>query len=285
MKVQSFIIPKSLPSELYFQVDRGKRLYPKLHQHKEVQLSLIIEGNGLLFVNGAFKSYKPLDLIIIGSESPHMFVSDKNCEKVEMQSFYFNVQNLVGGLINQAEVKDIIKLFQQGKYGFIATSGTQKAIKIFKTIHKKQGLSRKIDFLTLLECLKMCSFEGISFNTLNPIISSDQGVRMRNVIDFTLNNHNKQINLNQVAEIACLTRNSFCKYFKAHYNKTFFTFLNEIRISRSLTLMTHDLDLSINEVAFLVGFNRRAQFTKIFYKIKKMTPTEYKKKLIEKMNP
>ena len=34
MKVQSFIIPKSLPSELYFQVDRGKRLYPKLHQHK-----------------------------------------------------------------------------------------------------------------------------------------------------------------------------------------------------------------------------------------------------------
>ena len=49
--------------------------------------------------------------------------------------------------------------------------------------------------------------------------------------------------------------------------------------------MTHDLDLSINEVAFLVGFNRRAQFTKIFYKIKKMTPTEYKKKLIEKMNP
>ena len=92
----------------------------------------------------------------------------KICEKVEMQSFYFNVQNLVGGLINQAEVKDIIKLFQQGKYGFIATSGTQKAIKIFKTIHKKQGLSRKIDFLTLLECLKMCSFEGISFNTLKP---------------------------------------------------------------------------------------------------------------------
>lgn len=281
MKVQSFIIPKNAPTELYYQVDRGKAMYPKLHQHEEAQLSLIKKGSGLLFINGAFVGYQPLDLIIIGSKVPHVFVSDTSSEEAEMRSLYFNPQNLVGGLVEQDEVKDLITLFQEAQYGLKASSKAREEVELFGIINNKQGLARKIAFFRFLEQLAQCSLEVLSYQSLNPIISSDQGLRMRNVIEFTLNNHDKQLSLSQIAEVACMTRNAFCKYFKANYNKTYFTFVNEIRIDRAITLMSNHPKMLLKEIALNVGFASRSQFCKSFFRYKNTTPSEFRKRLLK----
>lgn len=283
MKVQSFIIPKNSPTELYFQIDRGKSFYPKLHLHEEAQLSLIIKGSGLLFINGAFVGYQPSSLLIIGSKVPHVFVSDTSIIESEMRSLYLKPQNLPGGLLEQSDVKELVVLFQKAQYGLKATFRKQKEKQLFNRVHKKQGLARKIAFFQLLKYLVNSSLKVLSFQSFNPTISSDQGLRMRNVIEFTLDNHHKQINLAHVAEVACMTRNAFCKYFKAHYNKTYFTFLNEIRIDRALSLMSNHPKMLLKELALNVGFASRAQFCKAFVRYKKMTPSEYRKHLFYKV--
>ena len=50
MKVLPFKIPKPEHNAFVFQIDDDEAFYDKLHQHEEIQLSLIVEGEGTLIV-------------------------------------------------------------------------------------------------------------------------------------------------------------------------------------------------------------------------------------------
>jgi len=82
MKVLPFKIPKPEQDALIFQIDAAESFYDKLHQHEEIQLSFIVEGEGTLVVGDTVNDYAKEDILIIGSNIPHVFKSDsKTCEK------------------------------------------------------------------------------------------------------------------------------------------------------------------------------------------------------------
>ena len=54
---------------------------------------------------------------------------------------------------------------------------------------------------------------------------------------------------------------SFCKYFKQATGKTYFDFLNEIRIGYACNLLI-DSDMNISEIAYDSGFNTIAHFNR-----------------------
>jgi hypothetical protein len=58
MKVFPFKIPKPEQSALVFQEDLELVFYDKLHQHEEIQISLIVEGEGTLIVGDTINNYK-----------------------------------------------------------------------------------------------------------------------------------------------------------------------------------------------------------------------------------
>ena len=73
MKVQPFQIPKPLHENLIVQVDRAKMFYNQLHQHKELQLSFILKGNGKLIIGDSIHPFNDGDFFAIGANSPHLF--------------------------------------------------------------------------------------------------------------------------------------------------------------------------------------------------------------------
>ena len=70
MKILPFKIPKPLRDSLVYQVDLDTVFYDKLHQHEEIQLSLIVEGEGTLVVGDKVNHYKSGDIIAFGSNLP-----------------------------------------------------------------------------------------------------------------------------------------------------------------------------------------------------------------------
>src|SRR5450755_1534205 len=61
----------------------------------------------------------------------------------------------------------------------------------------------------------ICS-EGLTFQ-----YSSSEAERLNTIYQYILNNFTKQITLEQIAAIAHLTPNGFCRYFKSRIKKTF----------------------------------------------------------------
>lgn len=90
MKILPFKIPKPLRDTLVYQVDLDTVFYDKLHQHEEIQLSLIVEGEGTLIVGDKVNHYKSEDIIVFGSNLPHVFKSNPSkSKKSHMITLFF----------------------------------------------------------------------------------------------------------------------------------------------------------------------------------------------------
>ncbi|WP_342454892.1 helix-turn-helix domain-containing protein [Tenacibaculum sp. L6] len=74
-----------------------------------------------------------------------------------------------------------------------------------------------------------------------------------------------------------MTPNAFCRYFKQRTNKTYFTFLNELRIENACKLLSSDKSMAISEIAYQCGFNNLSNFNRKFKEVKSMSPSIFRK--------
>jgi AraC-like DNA-binding protein len=91
-----------------------------------------------------------------------------------------------------------------------------------------------------------------------------------------MENFEREINLQEIANIANLNASAFCRFFKAHTLKTLSQVINEIRVSYACKLIS-ETDESISEICFKSGYNYLSNFYKQFEKIKKTAPGNYRK--------
>ena len=108
--------------------------------------------------------------------------------------------------------------------------------------------------------------------------TDNEGRRMSAVFELAMNEFYRDISLNEVANIASMTPNAFCRYFKNRTDKTFFQFLIDVRVEHACKLLSKRNDLSIAEIAYQCGFKNISNFNRKFKSIKEITPSKYRKK-------
>ena len=278
MKVYPFKIPKPEKNALIYQEDIELVFYDKLHQHNEIQISFIEKGNGTLLVGDKISSYTENDIFIIGSNLPHAFKSDKNRkEKSKMLSLFFTKTSFGESFFELNELLEINNFFSKSLQGLTLKSNKTEVIKKILRLKKASKLERFILFLEILKIASETKSEPLSTFVYNKKYSDIEGKRMRNIFDFTLENAYQNITLDDVASVANMTKNAFCKYFKKRTNKTFISFLIELRVENACKLLSTDKDLSINDIAFKSGFNNISNFNRQFKMIKNMSPNKFRK--------
>jgi AraC-like DNA-binding protein len=99
---------------------------------------------------------------------------------------------------------------------------------------------------------------------------------MSAIFAYSMKNFAQEIDLNQIAAIAFMTPNSFCRYFKQRTNITYFQFLIKILIEHACTLLSSLSDIAVAEIAKRSGFKNISNFNRQFKSIKKLSPLEYK---------
>ncbi len=277
MKVFPFKIPKSANIGLIYQEDIELYFYDKLHQHNEIQISFIEKGTGTLFIGDKICNYNEDSIFVIGSNIPHAFKSDKNVEKKsKMQSFFFTKSSFGETFFLLDEFSKIESFFKKSSRGFILDSNIETIISLFLKLKKASKIKRFVHFLEILEVLTLSETTPLSSFVYQKKYSDLEGKRMRTIFEYTLENYHQKITLQVIANKANMTKNAFCKYFKNRTNKTYFNFLNEIRIENACKLIQVEKEISINEIAYKAGFNNISNFNRKFKEIKKMTPLSYK---------
>lgn len=103
----------------------------------------------------------------------------------------------------------------------------------------------------------------------------DKPDRLDNVIRYISDNYAREISLTEISDIACMTTNSFCRFFKKMTNKSFTEFLNEVRIRNASRLLVQE-NLPISEICYAVGYKSIPNFNKQFKLIINCTPKEYR---------
>lgn len=280
MKVLPFKIPKPEQDALVFQIDKTEAFYDKLHQHEEIQVCLIIEGEGTLIVGDTINYYEKDDVLIIGSNIPHVFKSDLQAsETSHMLSLFFTRQSFGNDFFELEELKELYNFFKRSKHGFKIISKQEEAKNLFLQLENTTKLNRFIILLQLLKTTTSANYKSLSSFVYDKKYTDNEGNRMRNVFEYTMNNFEKTISLETISEIANMTKNAFCKYFKKRTNKTYIQFLNELRIENACKLLLSENDYSIIEISEKSGFNNISNFNRQFKAVKAINPTTYKNRL------
>jgi AraC-like DNA-binding protein len=278
MKALPFNIPKPQNDMLIYQEDHEYIFYDKLHQHEEIQISYIAKGEGTLVVGDTVSDYKEGDILLIGSNLPHVFRSDASSEhKSLMLSLFFGKKSFGDHFFELTEFASLKSIFEKSIYGIKVESNKGSLKKLFVRLKTSTKIER---FITLLEILRLISISNIkqlsSFVYLKSY-SDSHGKRMSAIFEYTMNHYSETIDLTTIADIANMTPNAFCKYFKQRTNKTYVQFLSEVRIENAYKFLLKHKEMPIEEVALLAGFTSISNFNRKFKRIKNATPSEFRK--------
>jgi two-component system, response regulator YesN len=99
---------------------------------------------------------------------------------------------------------------------------------------------------------------------------------IRRAIEYIRMNLNQDLSLDSISGSLNLNSYELSRQFKKETGKNITEYINSRRINEALYILEND-NISITDVAFTVGFNDVNYFTKVFKKLKGITPSEYRK--------
>lgn len=246
------------------------------HCHSELELVLILEGQGKRFVGNHISDYEEGSLTFIGANLPHLFRKDKTIDTGGSLVIHFKEDFLGTEFKNIPEMQKIKLLFEKSKMGLHLTGSTRDKIAVQMTAMLKiKGMERLIALLQLLTALS----ESTEYVLLSSPNVSGQNVkdndRLNKVFNYVMSNFTENIQIEDVAKISNMSYSGFSRYFKNRTKKTFSHFVNEIRIGHACKRLMED-DVSISTVCYESGFNNLTHFNEQFKKIIKLTPNKFK---------
>jgi YesN/AraC family two-component response regulator len=290
MKPQHLKIPNSADHSFSVRKDTIPNINNRWHYHTEIELICFHKGTGTQFVGDHIKRFAPGDIVLVGSDLPHYWKYDAICftdkdqepaARAAIPEAYSTVIHFFDNFMGERflvlpEAKPIKNILDKAKRGILIKEQHAEDIALrIEKIFQAEGLHK---IIALLECLmaiaslpQIVQLSSIGFKS---DFRESENERMNNIYNFALNNFRKKIQLGEIAAVADLVPNSFCRYFKTRTGKTFSQFLTDIRVGYACKLIL-DNKMDIKQVCFESGFNNFSCFHKSFKTITGKTPKLY----------
>lgn len=272
---------KNIQSLLKKQVVVVERTIPCLddnwHYHPEYELILITKSKGIRFVGDSVSQFNPGDLVIVGPYLPHLWRNDPSYSDVDIKTYVIKFdENFLG---NETFEKSVFfrinNLLKKSNKGVLFSQSTTNEVKnIILSLGNMDDTTQYIKLLEVLDVLSRdINSNQLSMSTMS--IDDDSNVnRMDKVLNYISDNYSSKISLDDISKVACMTTNSFCRFFKNNTNKSFVQFLNEVRIRNAVRILTME-DMTISEVCFAVGYKSKANFNVQFKSIMGCSAKDY----------
>lgn len=254
-----------------------KFVYP-WHSHPEYELTLIKEGFGKRYTGSSIVDYDCSDLILIGSNLPHCWISEV---KSHSQVIQFRDYFLGKEISNIPEFSDIKALFRRSQAGikfhgliYKMVADSMNSMFNMNSFDKLLELLRILNHLAKWKDYTLLSSKGFSHIGLPSDNDSD---RLNKIHHFVQIRFKSKITLEQISAFINMTPSSFCKYFQSRTKTTFVTYLNEFRIGYACRLIK-DTDMNMTQIAYESGFENISHFYRQFKKFTGFTPKDYQQK-------
>lgn len=252
------------------------------HFHEEYELVYCERGFGKKIVGNNFSSYQQGDLAFIGRNVPHLFKADDSyyqpgvTVKPSSVVLQFREDFLGAGFFNSAEMVEMKKILDLAVSGLAVLGKTREQIMQLMLEMLHLGKINRLNNLIQIFGLLSASDELMPLS-LSPVIGSNasDSFRMHKVLEYALQNYKSEISIGSAAQLAHLSESAFCRYFKSRTQKSFISFIIEIRVNEACRLLK-ETDLSVLEICYESGFNNLSNFNRQFRLLKSQAPVEYR---------
>ena len=248
--------------------------------HPELELVYVENGGGKRHIGNHISYFKKSQLILIGSNLPHMGFTDRLTINGTETIIQMKPDFLGESFFDLPETNNIQKLFERAKMGIVFHPEIKKEIgPQIKELYEKKGLERLVSFIKILQ--KLAETEDYSLLNVQGFaveIYQQDNDRVDRIFKYITNNFKEHISLDEISENVNMTPPSFCRYLKKVTGKTFTEVVNEYRIVHASKLLA-EKPTSITDICYESGFNNFSHFNKLFKKTTGKSPSNFRKEM------
>lgn len=248
-----------------------------LHQQETWELSYIITGSGARIIGDKVENFSKGEVILIPPNVPHCWSFDENDHdnegKIENitividDNFLETCKTLFPGL--QPIVSEI--QFNENAVSFGGTI-LEELQQLMKEMVPQNPVDQLASFIKLLKLVS----HGRQMQIVgHPVVENRKEKKLQEIYLYVLSNYQHLITLEDISKAVGMQRSSFCTFFKKMTGKTFFTHLLQFRLESSCQML-RKTKLTVAEICLASGFNDVPYYNRVFKKLLKTTPLNYR---------
>lgn len=284
MRPQLLKVSKGPDKSFSVRRDLVPHINTRWHYHSEVELIHFKKGEGTQFIGDSIQRFKAGDVVLVGSNLPHYwrfddhFFDENNRESADIRVSHFNENFWGAPFLDLPENANIKIVLEKAKRGLQVTGPSSHMVEaILEELIEAEGPQRIILLMnalsTIANCKQLVTLSSIGFK---PDLVETENDRINAIYEYSIKNFKRKIQLEEIAEVANISPNSFCRYFKSRTRKTYSQFLIELRVGHACKLLIEN-NQCIKRLCYESGFNNFTSFHKYFKLITGKSPLTYQK--------
>jgi AraC-like DNA-binding protein len=281
--------PRAQWESFHCEVVRGDSYNAAWHFHPEYQLTLVIRTNGHRLVGDQIAPLHAGDLVLVGSNLPHVWQQDENRNGGPIPAVHAIIVRFLETFAGKdfleiPEMEPVRRLLRRSARGLQVTGKTRDILdEKMRRLPELSGLERIGGLLSILDTLaRSKELKPIASPGFLPALDRSDEDRMRRVCNYINSHLTGSIDRARVAREAHLSEGAFSRFFKLRTGKTLPQFVNELRIGRACRLLVDD-EAKITNVALECGFSNLANFNRRFLEITSLSPRNYRRQFRERI--
>jgi len=248
-----------------------------------IEIVCIEEGAGTFIAGDERTPFGPGDVIMTGTHLCHQFKLDalyagERRDRVNVTVIRFLPDFWGETFLNLHENGRIKVLLENASHGIIPEAVTCGIVQtLMERMRSAEGTGKIILLLEILFSISVS--KGLRFlSSGQESLHPDEVDRLERVHQFSRENFFRKICLEEIAAVAYVSPNSFCRWFKMRTQKTFSRYLIELRVRHAGHLLLESR-LCAKEICMESGFNNFSNFHKCFREVMGKSPMEYQREL------
>ena len=248
------------------------------HHHPEFELTLTLNSRGERFIGDHIGSYDDGDLVLIGPNLPHTWVSRERAgdgpHVAQVMWFHPDWAAALGATL--VELQPVTALLARAGRAVtfspaIASAARSRIGTLFATPPDER-------VLPLLELLQFLATDDAATPLATAPAAAPSGgdrTRIDRVLDHIHVSYAEALSLPALADIAALSESGLHRMFKRHTQQTITGYVTALRIGEACALLSGTAR-PIAHIAADVGYDSLANFNRQFKALKAMTPRAYR---------
>ncbi|MFC0398818.1 AraC family transcriptional regulator [Paraburkholderia rhizosphaerae] len=250
------------------------------HFHPEYEIHLITATTGKYFVGDYIGNFEPGNLVMMGSNLPHNWVSHvPHGERVDERCLVlqFDADFVARAIAAFPEFKRVESLLDASRWGLLFSAETgAAAAPMMREMLGAQGLRRVALFIELFDLLAQ---RGEPVKLASAAYRADPAryaeTRINHVLSYIDKNLSQELRESELAGLSGQSVSAFSRYFRRHTGVPFVQYVNRLRINFACQLLMSG-ELSITDICYRVGFNNLSNFNRQFLLLKEMSPSRWR---------
>lgn len=280
MRIKKLSLTDSYHKSFHVRRDTYPQHHNLWHYHEEVEFIYLAKGTGTLFVGDCIQPITENSCVLIGPNLPHYWLFDpeylNEFNLIDCIVIHFQANFLGDTFYHLDETKSLQNLIENSSKAMYLQHCPSIFADLFKQILEENGILKVTKLIESLHYFQQENPHKLVSEKYSVLHHSNDQKRMNDVINYIKDNYRDKVELDDLASLAKMTKNSFCRYFKQKTGKTPIQFVSELRVSHACRLLKSS-DMNLKEICFDSGFNSFVNFHKIFKSVTDTSPKQYKK--------